>query len=115
MSTSEPTDRREIQHGVGGRAFARGFHCAWLLLGAVHCTALIEGGPNGNNGNPGTLSGSNGSGSTSGSNAGDGPGTGTGNGTGTMLEAFTCASSASPDPGPAPLRLLSRTQYLNTL
>jgi hypothetical protein len=48
--------------------------------------------------------------STSSPTGGDAGGT-----IGVTAQAFTCASSATPDPGPSPLRLLSRTQYLNTV
>jgi hypothetical protein len=66
-------------------------------------------GPVGNRGSQGTSTGSTGSSSNGSGTSG---GTTTGGGT---LESFTCDSSATPDPGPSPLRLLSRTQYLNTL
>ena len=110
MSTSKPSARRDVRSwSTARRALGRSFHCAWLLLGAVHCTATIEGGQNG--GNQGTV-GANGS--TTGNGTGNGSG-GAGSGTGSTLASFTCDTSATPDPGPSPLRLLSRTQYLNTL
>jgi hypothetical protein len=108
MATSEPTARGEVQAGSLSRRAWRSFHCAWLLLGAVHCTAVIDG--------------------VNGSNSGSGPGStgspsgrsSTGSGTsstigGGALEDFTCDTSSTPDPGPSPLRQLSRSQYLNTL
>src|SRR5450755_3839628 len=114
MSTSEPTDRRKVRNwSTARRALSRPFHCTWLLFGALHCTATIEGGQNGSNGNQGTVTGANGS-STGSNGTGNGSG-GAGSGAGSTLASFTCDSSASPDPGPSPLRLLSRTQYLNTL
>jgi hypothetical protein len=79
-----------------------------LLLGALHCTAVING-----------VSGSGSGDSTSSTGSGTGSGsTGSGSGTSTSggaLEDFSCDSSATPDPGPSPLRQLSRSQYLNTL
>jgi hypothetical protein len=107
-------------------------HCAWLLLGAVHCTAVIGGGSPGTTGEGpnGTAAGSSvGTGSTTGTGsggAGSNP-TGTGgsgaavstNSSGyigdSTLKTFACANPANIDPGPSPLRLLSRTQYQNTL
>jgi uncharacterized protein DUF1592/uncharacterized protein DUF1588/uncharacterized protein DUF1595/uncharacterized protein DUF1585/uncharacterized protein DUF1587 len=113
MSTTEATERRRVRTWpVARRALSRSFHCAWLLLGAAHCTATIEGGPNGGKGNQGTATGANGS--STGNGTGNGSG-GAGSGTGSTLASFTCDSSVTPDPGPSPLRLLSRTQYLNTL
>ncbi|HEY3593720.1 MAG TPA: DUF1592 domain-containing protein, partial [Polyangiaceae bacterium] len=58
----------------------------------------------------------NGLGSGSGGSIGGGAGAGGGAGTGTTgVQSFSCDATASPDPGPSPLRVLSRSQYLNTL
>jgi hypothetical protein len=112
MSTSEPTGHREVRTWPSAcRALSRTLQCAWLLLGAVHCTAMIDGGVNGG---PGSQGSSNGTGATSSTGTG-GNGSGASSAVGTTLDSFTCDSSATPDPGPSPLRLLSRTQYLNTL
>jgi hypothetical protein len=83
----------------------------WLLLGAVNCTAMIDGTPAGGSSSQGSSSGTPGS-STPGSTT---PGSTTPGGGTTTLQSFTCAAGATPDPGPSPLSLLSRTQYLNTL
>jgi len=83
-------------------------HCLWLLLSAAGCTASIKGDlPNGG---PATQDGSTSTSmptSTSTSTGGAPPAG--------ALAAFACAAPSAPDPGPSPLRLLSRTQYLNTL
>src|SRR5260221_5507223 len=112
MSTSESTGHREVRAWPSARrAFSRTLQCASLLLGAVHCTATIDGSTNGG---PGSQGSSNGTGAASSTGTG-GNGSGAGSAVGTTLDSFTCDSSATPDPRPFPLRLLSRTQYLNTL
>src|SRR5882724_1924175 len=117
--------------GPAPRGWVHPLHCAWLLLGAVHCTAVIgEGSSATGQGQTGVAAGSTtGAGATpslgtggAGNPLGAGgvgasvtpppPGPIIGNST---LKKFTCAPSAAPDPGPSPLRLLSRTQYQNTL
>ncbi len=115
MSTSKPTGRRESFGASVSRRALRSFHCAWLLLGAVHCTAMIDR-PGGGTGNGATLggNGSPGGSSTTGGSTVTGTGSSSAPGNG-VLDALTCNSSASPDPGPTPLNQLSRTQYLNTL
>ena len=129
MAKQELTGAHE---GPAPRGWLHPLHCAWLLLGAIHCTATIGGGSPGTTGEgpKGTAAGSStGAGSTTGvgtGGAGSNPtgsgGTGTGASSSTAdtignssLKQFTCATSATPDPGPSPLRLLSRTQYQNTL
>lgn len=120
----------EVSKGPVPRGRVHPLHCAWLLLGAVHCTAVIGGGSSGTGQGPsGTAAGSTtgagsstsvgtgGAGSnplgTGGLGAGSSPSTGTTFGD-SNLKQFSCAA-ATPDPGPSPLRLLSRSQYQNTL
>ncbi len=107
MSKSEATDRDEVRGRSVRRTFAHPVYCVWLLLGAASCTAMIDGQSGGSPGSPGSPG--------SATSPGTGTGTSTGASAGTTLATFTCGSSTTPDPGPSPLRLLSRTQYLNTL
>ncbi len=91
------------------------FAClAVLALGVPACVAGSSSGP-GNGSNP-DGSGSTGGASTAGTGSGV-PGAGTGSGgTSTMTGplGFVC-KAGTVDPGPSPMKLLSRSQYLNSV